>query len=186
MRKLFLVALISLVLPVLAQAQEAPRFEIFGGYSYLRTDADFNTDQDLNGFNAGFTANLASWVGIAFDISSHYGNTNLIGGSADFNTFMIASGPRFYLRRFERVTPFAHALIGGNRTAIDVRSIGINAPNIADTSFAFIVGGGVDLNVTDKLAVRLFQTDFVLTRFADINQNNFRTSTGLVLKLGEQ
>jgi hypothetical protein len=31
----------------------------------------------------------------------------------------------------------------------------------------------------------LFQTDYVLTRFDDDNQHNFRVSTGLVLRLGK-
>ena len=55
---------------------------------------------------------------------------------------------------------------------------------IAAGSFSTTLGGGVDMNVSKLLAVRVFQTDYVLTRFGGDSQHNFRASAGLVLRLG--
>ncbi|MEK7831876.1 MAG: hypothetical protein AAB401_12360, partial [Acidobacteriota bacterium] len=57
---------------------------------------------------------------------------------------------------------------------------------VEDSAFAMAIGGGLDAKVHDNLAIRLFQTDYVLTRFNDDSQHNFRLSTGLVLRLGSQ
>lgn len=176
-----------LALPLMAQAQdEAPKVEIFGGYSYLRTDDDLSTDQDLNGWNASFTTNISRWFGVTADFSGHYGNIPVTTGvNADFNTHLFTVGPRFAYRNFERVTPFGHVLFGAVRQDADfLTSTGRVSFN--DSTFAMVVGGGVDLKITDNIAFRLFQTDYVLTRFNDDNQSNFRASTGVVIKLGEQ
>jgi hypothetical protein len=64
--------------------------------------------------------------------------------------------------------------------------------SVSSAGIALVAGGGLDVNVNSKIAVRLFQADYVLTRFnnqnvaTERNQSNFRASTGVVVKLGEQ
>jgi len=197
MRKLLFITALLLALPLIGQAQEAPRVEIFGGYSYLRTDNNNNagltgvaTDQDLHGFNTSFTANLNTWFGVTAEVSGHYGNYNVIGLNVDQDMYVVTVGPRFALRRYERITPFAHALVGVARTSLDAGSIttstGTISTSINDSGFALVVGGGLDININELVAFRLFQADYVLTRFNSNTQNNFRASTGIVLKLGSQ
>jgi len=57
----------------------------------------------------------------------------------------------------------------------------------SDNAFAMAVGGGVDVGVTKHLALRLGQFEYVLSDY-DISgykpQNNFRFSTGLVVRWG--
>jgi hypothetical protein len=58
----------------------------------------------------------------------------------------------------------------------------------SSTAFAMAKGGGLDLNLTRHLAVRLFLADYLLTLLANrVNdhQNNFRFSTGIVFHLGK-
>lgn len=197
MRKLLFITALLLALPLIGQAQEAPRVEIFGGYSYLRTDNNNNgglttvaTDQDLNGFATSFTTNLNTWFGVTAEVSGHYGSYNVGGLNVDQDMYLFTAGPRFALRRYERITPYAHALVGVARTNLDAGSIstgvGTISTSINDSGFALVVGGGVDLNINELVAFRLFQADYVLTRLNNNSQNNFRASTGLVLKLGSQ
>jgi opacity protein-like surface antigen len=181
MQKLLGVLALLLAVPLIGQAQEIPRTETFGGYSYIRLDADLNNDQDLNGFNASFTYNLNQILGITGEISGNYGDTRVAGANADLNTYFFLFGPKFAFRGNSRVTPFAHVLLGVVRFDVDT-----GLRDTTTTQFAVAVGGGVDFNITEKVALRVAQADYILTRLANSNQNNIRVSTGFVLKLGEQ
>ncbi len=181
---LFLASVLSA--PLLAQAQDAPRTEIFGGYSYLR--ADDNVDGiDLHGWNASFAGNFNKWFGLVADFSGHYGDVTLLPGlKADINAHIFTVGPRFSYRGNERVTPFGHVLLGAARSGSTFFDPTLGKVKSSDSAFALIVGGGLDAKVTKNIAIRLFQADYVLTRFDDDNQHNFRVSTGVVLRLGSQ
>ncbi len=85
-----------LAAPILATAQDYPRGEIFGGYSYFHLDTQGLTGSSLDqlcntispgtcpagtfqvhpgfkGWNAAGQYNLNSWFGVKADISGHYG-----------------------------------------------------------------------------------------------------------------
>ena len=183
MRKLFVIAALSLALPIIAQAQDSPRTEIFGGYSYLRLDNDLNDDQDLNGYNASVNQTFfKKWLGFKADFSGHFGDAaRALGPGTDLNKFLFLFGPQITLRKFEKIQPFAHVLFGAARIDLNNDTTGLD---FSDTSFALAAGGGVDFKVIDRVAIRLFQADYVLTRFNDFNQHNFRASTGFVLRFG--
>jgi hypothetical protein len=46
-------------------------------------------------------------------------------------------------------------------------------------------GGGVDVNLNRRLAVR-FQGDYLMTRFLDLRQDNLQFSSGLVVRFGHK
>jgi opacity protein-like surface antigen len=206
MQKVISVLALLLALPLLAQAQEAPRIEAFGGYSYLRLDQDTNAvttgDQDLNGFTTNFTYNLNSVLGITADISGNFSNS--LSSTTNTNsqdTYYFLFGPKFAFRGNERFTPFAHVLLGFVRQDISAASQAATASNSTNQKqFAMAIGGGLDVNLTEKIAFRPVQADLILTRLntnnvatagtagttTSSNQYNFRASTGIVVKLGEQ
>jgi opacity protein-like surface antigen len=215
MRNSLLVVALLLALPVIASAQETPKVEIFGGYSYLRLDnatglssqqsgttsSTITTaplDRDLNGFEVSVTNHLNDWLGIEASFSSHFTDAQVNGTTLDRDTYIVAAGPRLSIRRFERFTPYVHIMAGMARQDVAVQNASstvstIGSINQQDSGIAFIAGGGVDLNLNSRLGFKLFQTDYILTRFSnrngastELNQSNFRTSTGVVLKLGEQ
>jgi opacity protein-like surface antigen len=212
MRKSLLVVALLLALPVIASAQdEVPKVEIFGGYSYLRLDnatglsqqvggvvTTAPLDRDANGFGVSVTNNLNSWLGITAEFSGHFTDAQVNGQLLDRDAYIVTAGPRLAIRRFERFTPFLHIMAGMARQDVQVQNASstvstIGSINQQDSGLAFVVGGGVDLNISSRLGVRLLQTDYILTRFSnrngtssELNQANFRASTGFVLKLGEQ
>src|SRR5262249_23263904 len=94
-------------------------------------------------------------------------------------------GPQFNLPKFKRLRPYGHVLVGGMRNTLTTFGVG-GRISTNDTAFAFAAGAGLDVKVTKLLAIRLFQGDYILTRFKDETQNNVRASTGLVLRFGEQ
>src|SRR5687768_4680207 len=104
-QRMLLLAGITLLFSHSALAQEAaPKSEIFGGYSYVRTDGGGN----LHGWNGSAGANLNNWFGVFADFSGHYGSSSTdisasvpglptfsVRASADTNIHTFLAGPRF-------------------------------------------------------------------------------------------
>jgi hypothetical protein len=147
----------------------------------------------LNGYNvSGAVTIFRRAIAIKADVSGHYGNVLVsITPRTDQRQELFLAGPQYTFRKIERIQPFAHALFGAAR--LQVRNDAIGMPEIKDFGFAFAVGGGVDLKTPlgGKVAVRLFQADFVRTKLDftnsgdDTSSNNYRVSTGIVIRLGK-
>lgn len=192
MRNCLSILTLLLMLSFVAVAQDAPRVEVFGGYSYLRADSQDFPEHNLNGYTVSGNVNLNKWFGLKADFSDHYNDFQISPGvKADLNLRFFTGGVQFTSYKNEKVTPFVHVLAGVVRRSDSVsRANAGNGPrSFSDNAFAFIVGGGMDVNINKSLAWRAFQTDYVLTTLEDLRddrQSNFRISTGLVWKIGEQ
>jgi opacity protein-like surface antigen len=187
MRNILLGLCLVLLVPLGATAQaDPPRAEVFGGYSYFRANPD---DVSLHGWNASVTGYLNDWFGIEGDFSGHYGSPSVFGFDipvVDLSSHTFMVGPKLAYRS-DRVTPFAHFLIGGARAATG--SFGVT---ISDTALAAAVGGGLDINLNDRFAIRAIQADYLMTRFEtgpnilftglDDRQDNLRISAGIVIR----
>jgi hypothetical protein len=192
MRKLFFIVALTLALPIISLAQEAPRVEVFGGYSYMRLEdvGIDGLDRDLNGYNvAGAITIFKKSLAIKADVSGHFGNIAVPGISVDQNQTLFLFGPQFSLRKSQRIQPFAHALFGFARVKLDADAI---SGDISDNGFAFALGGGVDIKaLSSRLSLRLVQADYVRTKLdflgiGDSNSsNNVRISTGMVVRFGK-
>ena len=174
MRKIgVLFALVCVIaLPVLAQ--EGTKAEIFGGYQYTRINPGSGASgENFNGWNMAFTANVNQWLGVTADISGAY--KDFSGVSAKEHNFLF--GPTVSYKKAEKVKPFAHVLFG-----VSHAGAGFSGTGVSDNAFAMAFGGGADVAVHKNVAVRLFQFDYLMTRFGGDSQNNVRLSTGIVFK----
>jgi opacity protein-like surface antigen len=201
MRRLFLILLLVVSSATFVSAQETPRAEIFGGYSYLRfKPADTLIDGfNLNGWNASVAGNVNRWFGVVADFSGHYGTPRRFGVDTDIKTHSFLFGPRFSYRRNEKFTPFAHALFGV--TNARGRTPGISS---SQTGFAAAIGGGLDVRASERVAIRVVQADYLLTRLKGEEiacvfnallppcpvpqtdtQHNVRLSFGVVFRFGK-
>lgn len=103
----------------------------------------------------------------------------LAGGSS--GTFTYLFGPRFNWRK-SRVVPYAQFLFGGSET-------GLNG-SLASTTrngFATAAGGGIDIAVTKRVAVKPIQLEYITARPSSNSfQNNLRYSAGVVFRFGEK
>ncbi len=168
-----LLALCATILLGCASAS-AQKVEAFGGYRYLNQ----NSAVGLNGWAAGLEIGLPklSHVAIAADFGGTY-DTQKIGTSRQtLHEFTYMAGPRVN-QKVGRFRLFEHALFGVAQ--LRARAEGQSA---SDSDFAFAAGGGADMNISKHLAIRPAQVDYLLTRFAKQNQQNFRYSTGVVVK----
>ena len=162
MRKILALLVFSVVCSLTAAAQDHPKVDLFGGYQFTH----FNPNVNANGWNSSIAGNVNSWFGVAADFSGAYKN----GGK--LHTAMV--GPVFSYRKSERITPFAHVLLGGA-----VASGG----GISESGFAMAVGGGLDVNLNKHVALRLVQGDWMMFRAGgETDRKNVRVSTGLVLR----
>lgn len=144
----------------------------------------------LSGWNASVEVKVFRWVGAVADFSGHYGSGRqsftqpTVFFDYDTREHDFLFGPRVSTT-FGRVRPFAEGLAG-------VGLMGGKADDIpvSQTSFAFAFGGGIDYNVARILGLRA-QGDYVRTTFFNspfnsppfsTAQNDFRLSTGLVLR----
>jgi hypothetical protein len=173
MRKFFGFALFLGIFSLAAFAQESgsvPKAEIFGGYQYTRFDGGVNA----NGWDTALTGNLNRWFGVAADFSGAYKSQN----GASFNNYTYTFGPVISYRHYEAFTPFAHFLAGGVRSSASFSGL-----STSDNGFAMMFGGGADVNVSRRLAVRAIQFDWLsLHSNGATDNNNMRISTGLLLR----
>jgi hypothetical protein len=153
-------------------------FEVFAGYSYLRTT--ILSPRNFNGGSGSIAVYLTPWVAIEGDLGGYHHSET--GFNATAITFM--GGPKFAYRKFERVTPFGHFLLGGMHMSTN------NSDLLGATSFAFMGGGGFDVKLTPHVGFRVAQVDYVYTNFNGEAiagpQNGVRISTGVVFGWGQQ
>ena len=182
MRKFMWVIAVLAVVAMPAHAQNTPQVELMGGYSYLRADAG-GDDLSMHGWQASFTENLNSWFGGKAEFSGFYANVTPPSGPPEINvnahTFLF--GPQFTARKSSSFTTFAHVLVGAIRGSQGY--LGISQPK---TDFAAAFGGGVDIKVHKRFALRIIQADYLVTPYLNQTQNNIRLSAGVVLRLGEK
>lgn len=141
-----------------------PRFELFAGFGYARV---LDVDANLFGWDLAFEGNLNEWFSIAGDISGGYGDVFGIGVNA--HTFSV--GPQFSVRSGSG-RGFFRVLVGGTRSS---------ALGFSSTEFSLLAGGGIDLGISERIAFRVFQVDYLRVRI-DQGSNNFRIAGGPVFR----
>jgi outer membrane protein OmpA-like peptidoglycan-associated protein len=154
-----------------AQDQPAPKWELFGGYSFFHFGADIHgqlpgallplssrLEVNPRGIGGAVTYDFNRWLGISFDTSDYWGSgeTTLAKtiDDAGLNNFSI--GPKVTFRH-HRFSPFLEVLVGDHRLAPDafhpVNKLGV------------MFGGGLDLNLSRHVALRLLRADYVISNY---------------------
>jgi outer membrane protein OmpA-like peptidoglycan-associated protein len=170
-----------------------PAVDLFVGYSFVRFST--NTGGIKETFNwHGLTGALAGNINRWFSLVGDFGVYRIkdvprpVSGSAYTYLF----GPQFS-HRGEHWTPFVHALFGAARLAdVQVSTVPSGSAFFSGSfshqnAFATALGGGLDGNFNKHIGVRIFQVEYLLTKFTDggdNKQNNLRASAGLVLHFG--
>ena len=185
MPKAIVIAVMLFSISGLAVAQIPTAGNIFVGYSYQTADstalAISGADRvNMNGWRATLEGKMLPFLGIVADFNGHYGSESVTGvtplGPATVDVtgheFDVMFGPRVGVS-VGRFRPFGEFELGVGH--MNTNTFGSN------TSFATALGGGIDYKIVRIAALRL-EGDYVTTRFFGTTQNNFRLSTGLVLR----
>lgn len=204
----------AMIFAVSGYAQDTPKFEVYGDYSYLQFNPTLSGVQSraFNGGGGGVQWNVWKLLGIKADLQG-YGSTQWtltttapivtphgtipVGTfKSNFSQFTYLFGPvvgvhthKFYV--------FGEYLLGQSNTngygsleqSINNAFPGSISVSTTQHPFTMAFGGGVDFNINHRFAVRLADMDWVLTRFTNPftdtnNQNSFRYQGGFVVKFG--
>ncbi len=181
----FVMSLLALlaVCSTLAMAQNNPKVELFGGYSYTRSSFFQDELSKVNGNGWHGSVSMPVWFAIegAVDASGHYGSAK--GVNSSLHVFL--AGPRFAYHG-KRFCFFSQTLFGRARVRVDAAIPGVTAAATTDSAFAVAPGGGFDVRIKDKLSLRLVQLDYISTNFNDFSLGTLRVSTGVVLHIGKR
>jgi hypothetical protein len=171
MNKMKWLAVMMLTVACSASAQQTPKVEVSTGYSFLRLGGSGGVSQ--HGGSISIAGNYNSVLGIVGDFGVYHSSPF----GASLNTYTFLFGPRFSIRR-GKVTPFVQTLVGGAHLNA---SAGGSSAGI--TAFAMSVGGGVDLQLSQHIALRP-QVDYIALRSNGSTGNSGRASLGLVFRFG--
>ena len=158
-----------------------PQDEIFGGYSWLHpngyADLGYKVQDIVNGFDLSNTYYLPQLhnVGILVDGSGHFNNSQGTGVG------YILGGLQ-YKYHTDTFSPFVRAFVG---------TADLSPPDPSQWRVAVGGGGGFDLNITPRFAIRLAQIDYIYTNYNqrflsghDTQWNSIRLAAGVVVNLG--
>lgn len=176
---------------VSAASAQAPKVEIFGGYSAEHIapcgtsttfaqgfscgleEGELGTSKGyFNGWEASVTGFGHRFFGVTADFSGHY---HALGSDSRYSFLF---GPTFALHT-PVISPFAHGLFGA------VKENGSFDPARSFTKAEFVIGGGVDVNVARHVAARVAQIDYEWQKNPTNglpNPNGLRFSAGVVFK----
>lgn len=207
MRKVILLAAMILCLASASFAQDRAKPEFFAGFSVGSLDTGLSNSGLTNasdrettyGFETSGTGYFNENIGIEGNFDGHFKHKTFSTGTFDLDTrlstFNFMAGPHVRLAGSEsKVTPFLHALAGGNHSRVSTDASTVIGTNINDnaTDFALKLGGGLDFAMSQRLGLRLaadynpvFERDNNTT-LSTGNNNNTRHdavfSIGIVIK----
>jgi outer membrane protein OmpA-like peptidoglycan-associated protein len=161
------------MLATMAAAQEgpAPKWELYGGYSLFHPGADVHgqlpgallplssrLEANPRGAGASITYDFNRWFGLTLDTSTHWGSreTGLVKRIDDAAFSNLSFGPKVTFRH-EHFSPFLELLVGDHRLMPD-------AFHDID-KLGFMFGGGLDINLSRHVALRLFRADYVMSSY---------------------
>jgi len=168
MRRTLLALAGLIVFASTARAQDTPGAELSAGYSYFR--AGGQDGLNLHGGSVSLAGNVNHWFGVAADYGLYHTQPAGFGG-INFHTFTV--GPRFSYRSSGRVTAFGQVLAGGFH-------------GLDTNGFAMSAGGGLDIKVSEHVAIRPVQAEYMLLRAQGDNLNCARVSAGIVFRFGRR
>jgi outer membrane protein OmpA-like peptidoglycan-associated protein len=150
-----------------AQDQPAPKWELYGGYSFVYPGANLHgllptgvipvsslVESNPRGAGASITYNFNRWIGLTADASGDLssGETGIAMRIDDAEFYNFSGGPKITFRK-RRFSPFVEALVGEHRLASELFR--------SDYEVGFMAGGGLDLNFKRHWAWRVIRADFV-------------------------
>ena len=172
MKKLILVSLGLFLFAIPSRAQKA---DVSAGYSYFHLGSPLSLSQ--NGVSGSIAYYPHDWFGVVGDFGGYHGTeafptpNGLV--SVSLNTYTYLFGPRVILRNPSKINPFAQVLLGGSR---------ISALGGSVNQFAYSFGGGADIGILPRIAVRP-QVDYIGLNTSGGQTKCARVSVQLVLHL---
>ena len=159
-----------------AAGQQVSRWDVFGGYSYMRFQSaplGFAGNSNLTGFNGAVAYNLTDSFSVTVDGSGLYGNK--------ITAYNYMFGPQ-YSYRWERSRAFAQFLFGKAQNTVNVGQPVLSGVESVGRTFGG--GAGYDWDLDSRFTLRAVQVDYLRSTTFGLNQGNIRVSAGLIVHFG--
>jgi outer membrane immunogenic protein len=158
-------------------------FDVAGGFTVIRANEGpgYCGCFFMNGGSAEFS--IKNSHNISFVTNFGYtSQTNINNNDRNLALMTVLEGVRYSHDRGGRFIPFGEALIGIAHTSTNYRI------DESTTRAAMAAGGGLDLRVTDRFAVRLPEVEYLFSSVPN-GQNNFqnqlRMTAGIVFHVNK-
>lgn len=156
--------------------QEYPKFEIFGGYDFVRLDGGIG---NMDGWSASFADNLNSVFGLKGEVSGLYAKDKSFS-SLRYSGYSVMAGPQI-TGRSGPANVFVHTLFGVEHLGVGLGFEGVHIGGSIN-AFGMALGGGVDWH-RGSWGIRLPQVDYFPWRALGGTAHNVRVSGGVVFRL---
>lgn len=183
---LWAAAVFVTTIPSLGQST-APRPEVDVAVTYLAQRSNVTPGSFFWRQGGAFELSAEAFhgFGIAMNIAGSEA-TNVAGSGINLDSLTTTFGPRYTLhRRRGKLAVFGQALIGESHAWNGLFPATGGATSDFD-AFALQVGGGVDLRMGHRFALRAIQADWIRTEFPNATtnvQNNLRLGAGVVFRI---
>ena len=156
-----------------SRAQSTPAGDVSVAYSLFHSGG-----VNLNGVSASTAYYANDWFGIAGDLGVYRGSPSGVGVTA--LTYTV--GPRFSVRKSDRVVPYVQALFGGSHVSASFGGYSGSA-----NPFAFGFGGGAEISLASSSKVVLRpEVEYFGLHSNGGTGNSVRISVGIVYRIGSR
>jgi hypothetical protein len=149
---------------------ESYSWQVYGGYTFQRFYELPNITPNMNGFNLSVVYYWKDWLGADGEFAATHATQDNVSSWFLFG----GGGPRFRWSAKKGIELWAHALVGYSHFTPQT-------PAGVQHSFAYELGGGVDLPFKERWAIRL-AGDAMCTRYFNTYQYSPKASAGLVFR----
>jgi opacity protein-like surface antigen len=172
MKKPLLVALLACA-PAVVLAEEPSRSDLFFGPSYVHVEGE-----SLYGGEVAYAHYVDASFGVVLDASYHVGSSE----GLDLSELNLLAGPRYAFNRSGSTSFFVQALFGLRRDSTSLKVLDVTVSE-GDSRFGIAAGGGVDIRLSPKWAVRV-AGDYLYSKSGGETVNGVRVSAGAVYRFG--
>jgi hypothetical protein len=183
MRRQALLVLVVLLPFATAIARDEPQLEAFGGYSWLSTsllqDTGFTQAREgFSGWNSNLSWNTTHNLGFVAEASGFLGSPGQNNRTARTRYYLFLGGPKItHHNHTDNVEVFVHQLFGMSHATVNSATRSLTA-----SGFSLAAGFGMDFVIRKHVSLRPIQVDYVISQLAPHSQNQFRMSTGILLR----
>ncbi len=196
MKRFLLTGFFFFAMAAMASAQSLPKWELYGGYSEDLAGAGVAGQKQLptNGVQVEFDRVVTSYFRVTSQFNAQFADhvVNIapppppppVGGYVNGKELLALFGPEATYRGMKRFDIFGHYLIGlayGRENQVPV------IPTATYTTWAYALGGGLDMKLGRRVSARLIGFDWITTHFP-VNspeaQDNWRLTGGFMFHFG--
>lgn len=194
MNRILLIAWILFGMTASAFAQSIPKWELYGGYSEDLAGAGMPGEKQLptNGPQVEFDRVVTSYFRVTGQFNAQFADhvVNIApppppgGEHVNGKELLGLFGPEYTYRGLKKFDVYGHFLVG---LAYGRDNEFPKIPTATYTTWAYALGGGLDLKLGRRVSARLLGFDWITTHFP-VNspeaQDNWRLTGGFVFHFG--